>query len=78
MSELTASCLGESLVWRIFYFLDCPTIPSEYLLQTVARSLGALNLETQLPFVEETRMNQHVLKRTDSATRETNEQLGKF
>lgn len=53
-------------------------IPSEYLLQTMARSLGALNSETQLPFVEETRMNQHVLKRTDSPTRETNEQLGKF
>lgn len=37
-------------------------IPSEYLLQTVARSLGVLNLETQLPFVEETKMNQPVEK----------------
>ena len=59
MADLTASCSGESLVWRVFYFLACPMIPSEYLLQTMGRSLGALNLETQLPFVGETRMNQH-------------------
>lgn len=50
----------------VFNFLAASMTPSEYLLQTMARLLGALNLETQLPVGEETRMNQHMLQRTDS------------
>lgn len=38
--------------------------PSECLLQTVVRLLRALILEAQLPFVKETRRNEHLLNRT--------------
>lgn len=53
--------------WVFFYFLAACMF-HDSLLQTVTKLLGALNLETQLPFVEETRVNHHVLKRTSPKT----------